>query len=84
MFDEDERVIYEVRMQALADVESKIASAEQKGLEKGKAVGRQEGSRETSKAIAINLFSQGVDKATMVEATGLPKEVIERWISYRN
>ncbi|WP_341325606.1 Rpn family recombination-promoting nuclease/putative transposase [Methylotuvimicrobium sp. KM2] len=35
MFDEDERIIYETRMQALADVESKIASAEEKGMEKG-------------------------------------------------
>ena len=43
MFDEDERAVYEVRMQALADVESKIASAEQKGLEKGREEGREEG-----------------------------------------
>ncbi len=35
MFDEEERAIYETRMQSLADVESKIASAEEKGIEKG-------------------------------------------------
>jgi len=35
MFNEEERLVYEVRMQSLADVESKIASAEEKGMEKG-------------------------------------------------
>ena len=34
MFNEEERQVYEVRMQALADMESKIASAEEKGIEK--------------------------------------------------
>jgi predicted transposase/invertase (TIGR01784 family) len=43
MFSEDERIIYDVRMQAMLDVESKIASAEEKGLEKGKAEGKAEG-----------------------------------------
>ena len=33
MFDEEERLVYEIRMQSLADVESKITSAEEKGLE---------------------------------------------------
>ena len=72
MFDEDERAVYEVRMQALADVESKIASAEQKGLEKG----REEGSRDAAKAIARNLLNKGLDQATVIEMTGLPEEVI--------
>ena len=35
MFNEEERQVYEVRMQALADMESKIASAEEKVMEKG-------------------------------------------------
>ena len=35
MFNEEERQVYEVRMQSLADMESKIASAEEKGMEKG-------------------------------------------------
>jgi predicted transposase/invertase (TIGR01784 family) len=47
MFDEEERQIYETRMQSLADVESKIASAEEKGLaqgmEKGIAKGIEQG-----------------------------------------
>jgi len=36
MFDEEERLVYEIRMQSLADVESKITSAEEKGLEQGR------------------------------------------------
>ena len=43
MFDEEERQVYDVRMQSLADVESKIASAAEKGLEKGLEKGRVEG-----------------------------------------
>ena len=35
MFNEEERQVYEVRMQSLAEMESKIASAEEKGMEKG-------------------------------------------------
>jgi predicted transposase/invertase (TIGR01784 family) len=37
MFNEEERTIYEVRMEAIADVESKIASALEEGQAKGKA-----------------------------------------------
>ena len=43
MFDEEERQVYDVRMQSLADVESKIASAAEKGMEKGMEKGRVEG-----------------------------------------
>ncbi|MDD2759131.1 MAG: Rpn family recombination-promoting nuclease/putative transposase [Methylomonas sp.] len=92
MFDEDERTTYETRMQALADVESKIASAEQKGLEqglelgleKGREEGKEEGSQEAARAIALNLLSKGIDKTTIVEVTGLPEAVIEDWTSNRN
>jgi predicted transposase/invertase (TIGR01784 family) len=43
MFSEEERLVYETRMRALLDVESKIASAEKKGLEQGRAEGIAEG-----------------------------------------
>ena len=39
MFNEEERQVYEVRMQSLADVESKIASAAERGIE----IGREQG-----------------------------------------
>ncbi len=73
MFNEEERLVYEVRMQSLADVESKIASAEEKGMEKG----REEGINEASKAIALNLLEKGIDIATIAEVTGLAESVIE-------
>lgn len=43
MFDEEERLTYEVRMQSLAEVESKIASAIEKGLEQGLEQGLERG-----------------------------------------
>jgi len=42
MFDEDERQVYEVRMQTMADIKSQIASAEDIGLEKGLEKGKVE------------------------------------------
>jgi predicted transposase/invertase (TIGR01784 family) len=69
MFDEEERLVYETRMQSLADVESKIASAEEKG--------REEGMDKASKAIALNLLSKGIDITTVAEVTGLTESVIE-------
>jgi predicted transposase/invertase (TIGR01784 family) len=50
MFDEEERTIYEVRFQALVDVESKIASAEEKGMARGVEKGLDE---------ALNRLIQG-------------------------
>lgn len=43
MFDEEERLVYEIRMQSLLEIESKIASAEEKGRVEGRLVGTQEG-----------------------------------------
>jgi predicted transposase/invertase (TIGR01784 family) len=71
MFDEEERLIYEIRMQSLAEVESKIASAEEKGIYKA------------SKAIALNMLSKGIDMATIAEVTGLTENVIETFSTQR-
>jgi predicted transposase/invertase (TIGR01784 family) len=73
MFDEEERMVYEVRMQSLAEVESKIASAEEKGLERG----IEEGKHQASQAIALNLLAQGVDIPTIVKATGLEESMLQ-------
>lgn len=75
MFNEEERLVYEVRMQSLADVESKIASAEEKGIEKGMD--------KAAKAIALNLLGKGIDITTIVEVTGLAKNVIETFLTTR-
>ena len=85
MFDEEERAIYETRMQSLADVESKIASAEEKGMEKGmkkgRQAGRQEGRQEAIKAIAIKMIAAGADVHTIIQATGLLQATIEQLIA---
>jgi predicted transposase/invertase (TIGR01784 family) len=79
MFNEEERLVYETRMQSLADVESKIASAEEKGLEKG----IEEGINKASKTIALNLLSKGIDIGTIAEVTGLTESVIEAFLTNR-
>ena len=84
MFNEEERLVYEVRMQSLADVESKIASAEEKGIEKGLEQGREEGREEgfveginqTTKNIAYNLAKKGTAIEIIAEVTGLPESEI--------
>ena len=85
MFDEEERAIYETRMQSLADVESKIASAEEKGMEKGmkkgRQAGRQEGRQEAIKAIAIKMIAAGADVHTIIQTTGLLQATIEQLIA---
>jgi predicted transposase/invertase (TIGR01784 family) len=77
MFDEEERLVYETRMQSLADVESKIASAEEKGRE----MGMEKGIKEASKTIAINMFAKGIDSATIAETTGLSASEIAAIVS---
>ena len=91
MFDEEERQIYEVRMQALADVESKIDSAREKaareGLEQGRREGRAEGRTEGlaegeargekkgALKVALNLLDI-LDDATIAQKTGLTVEKV--------
>ncbi|HIL77904.1 MAG: Rpn family recombination-promoting nuclease/putative transposase [Methyloprofundus sp.] len=82
MFDEEERIVYETRMQSLADIESKIASAKEKGMELGMEAGMEKGmekgKEEASKAIALNMLEIGVDINAIVKATGLDQSIIER------
>jgi len=73
MFDEEERQVYETRMQSLADVESKIASAEEKGIKKG----IEKGKEESAKAIARNMLKLDVELSTIAKVTGLNKGAIE-------
>ena len=79
MFDEEERLVYETRMQSLADVESKIASAEEKGIEQG----IEQGIDKASKAIALNMLNKGIDRATIVEVTGLAESIIQKLLSHK-
>ena len=79
MFDEEERLVYETRMQSLADVESKIASAEEKGME----VGMEKGIVKASKAIALNMRNKGISIATIVEVTGLAESIIQTLLNHK-
>ena len=54
-------------MQSLADVESKIASAEEKGVEKG----LEQGINMATKNIALNLIKKGTAIEIIAEVTGL-------------
>lgn len=73
MFDEEERTVYGVRMQALMEVESKIASAEEKGMEKGIA----KGTNEAKKEIALNLLAQGMAIENIAKVTGLTEDFLK-------
>jgi len=79
MFDEEERLVYETRMQSLADVESKIASAEEKGME----VGMEKGIVKASKAIALNMLNKGISITTIVEVTGLAESIIQTLLNHK-
>ena len=73
MFNEEERQVYDVRMQSLADVESKIASAAEKGMAQGVEIGR----KETTRMIALKLIQQGTAIDIIKTVTGLSVAAIE-------
>jgi len=67
MFNEEERSVYQVRLQAIAEVESKIISAIDKGIEQGLEKGREEGL-----ALALSrLLASGVDEDQAKALLGL-------------
>jgi predicted transposase/invertase (TIGR01784 family) len=66
MFDEEERQIYEVRIQAYADVESRIGSAMDQGIE----IGIEKGRRDERRELAKNLLDI-LDDQTIASKTGL-------------
>ena len=73
MFDEEERLVYETRMQSLADIESKITSAEEKGIEKGIEKGKAEERKQLTKQMVFNMVKKDIAIETIVEITGLSK-----------
>ena len=89
MFDEEERMVYETRMQSLADVESKIASAEEKGIEKGLKQGLEKGLEQgieqgvslATKNIALNLAKAGTPLSVIALATGLSETVLNQLLN---
>jgi len=77
MFNEEERNIYEVRMQALADVANKIASAKEEGMQKG----REEG-RDSTVALMINkAFQSGLTHEAIAEMFDLELQQVKSLLS---
>ena len=93
MFDEEERLIYEIRMQSLADIESVIASANDKGfgqgmergmeqgMEQGMERGLEQGIQKGLELTALNMLAKGMSTEDVAELTGLTAEVIQQLAS---
>jgi predicted transposase/invertase (TIGR01784 family) len=80
MFDEEERSIYETRMQSMADIGSKIASAEEKGMKIGLEKGMEKG-LERVKQEKLNIAKQlldVLDLETVALKTGLSVDEVEK------
>jgi len=80
MFDEEERSVYEERIQLLADMKSKIASAEEKGFRQGIKEGIkmsvERGKLKKANDIARNMLDLGIDINIISQATGLSVDSI--------
>jgi len=77
MFDEDERQIYEVRMQAIAEIESKVASANAHGHEEGREEGREEGKQ----LMIIRAHCSGMESLEIARIFEIPLEEVEQILS---
>lgn len=67
MFDDEERIMYQVRKQAILDYESKLASAIEKGLTEGLEKGREEGQLQA----LHKLIENGIDEQEARKLLGL-------------
>ena len=70
----DEEVAYQRSLKRMWDYEAGIWSAKQEGIEEGMKEGREK----EKLSMAMNLKSLGVDIETIVRASGLSKEEIEK------
>nr|VVV06686.1 hypothetical protein AW0309160_04180 [Aliivibrio wodanis] len=57
--------------------EQLIQQGEQKGLQQGRQEGEQKGRQDTLKEMARNLLQSGVDKATIMKATGFSSRELD-------
>jgi len=81
LFDDDERQIYDTRMQALADVESQISSAWDKGWLEGREEGIEKGIEAGIEKEKLNLarsLLDILDVETIALKTGLSQKEIEQ------
>jgi len=76
--DERERAVFRSRRMYQTDMQSNIATAEDRGRAKGIVEGRVEGRVEGKIEIARNLIKINMPLGTIVEVTGLPPEEVNR------
>ena len=67
-----------MRIVAYRDLKNSLDTALRQGRAEGRAEGRVEGRSEGMKEMAKNLKSLGVDVKTIMQASGLTEEQIER------
>lgn len=78
MFNEEERQIYEVRMQSWANVKSQIASAYDEGMEKGIETGIEKGIYQTKRETVLLAFQQGLSMEGILKITQLSEEQVQK------
>ena len=76
--DERERAIFRSRRKFQTDLQSDLATAEDRGKEIGKKIGINIGERNRSTEIARNLLKINLPLEQIVTATGLTREEVER------
>ena len=74
MFNEDEREMYNIRLQEQMEFESKLDSAFEKGIEKG----IEKGKKEAKLIMAKKLILKNLSIEDIIEMTGLTKDDIEK------
>ncbi len=80
MFDEEERSIYETRMEAIANIESRIASANEKGRKQGVEQGieqEQEKNKKEKHQMIVNMNKEGFNIDIISQITGVSIENVK-------
>jgi predicted transposase/invertase (TIGR01784 family) len=75
--DERERAVYRSRRMYQTDMQSNIATAEDRGEQRGRQEGRQEGAQRKAFAIARNMIAEGESVEKITKYTGLTHEEVE-------
>ncbi|MDR1581002.1 MAG: hypothetical protein LBS35_11645, partial [Synergistaceae bacterium] len=75
--DERERAVYRSRRMYETDMQSNIATAEDRGEQRGLQIGEQKGEQRKAFAIARNLLGMNMPLDQIVTATGLTREELE-------
>jgi predicted transposase/invertase (TIGR01784 family) len=75
--DEREQAVYRSRRMYETDMQSNMATAEDRGEQRGVQIGLQEGEQRKAFVIARNLLGMNMPLDQIVTATGLTREEVE-------